>query len=118
MRQLQITKSYTPEESGEQTRHLEALLSQWAVLGSTGLSPAAVALHPLIAQNARFVASLVRQYQHRGLSQEALITAPHGALITLLNQYAHRQNQLDKVLAIALRNAMIAAVEAQAGSPQ
>ena len=118
MRPLQITKSYPPEESGEQTRQLEALRSQWAALGSTGLSPAAAALHPLIAQNARFVASLAQQHQHRIVSQEALMTAAHGDLITLLNQYAHRPDQLDNVLALALRNAMIAAVEAPAGGPE
>jgi len=118
MRQLQITKSRISAESGEQIKQLEALLSQWAALGSAGLSPAAAALHPLIAQNARFVASLARQYQHRDVSQEALITAAHGALITLLNQHAHRPDRLDEVLALALRNAMIAAVEAPGGGSQ
>ena len=80
--------------------------------------PAAAALHPLIAQNARFVASLARQHQQRGVSQEALITAAHGALITLLNQHAHRPDQFDEVVALALRNAMTAAVEAPVGGPQ
>ena len=118
MRQLQITKSHTPGESSELAGQLEALLSQWSGLGSVGLSPAAATLHPLIAQNAHFAASLARQYQHGGVSQEALLIAAHGALIILLNQYAHRQDQIDKVLAPALRNAMASAITAPAGEPQ
>ena len=38
--------------------------------------------------------------------------------MTLLNQYAHRPDKLEEVLTFALRNAMIAAVEAPAGGLQ
>ena len=118
MRRLQITKSHPPGEMSEPAGQLVVLLSQWAALGSAGLSPAAANLHPLIARNARFVASLARQHQQRGVSQAALLTAAHGALITLLNQYAHRSDKLDEVLTLALRNAMLAAVETPAGGPR
>lgn len=73
-------------------------------------------LQPLIEGNARFVASLVKQYQNQGVSQDTLITTAHRVLITVLNQYAHRQDKLDKVLALTLRNAMLELIQARAGS--
>lgn len=115
MRQLQINKSRPPEELREQANQFERLLLLWASFGATGLIPEASALQPLIDGNARFVASLARQYQNRGVSTEALVTAAHMALITVLNQYAHRQDKLDKVLALTLRNAMLELIQARAG---
>ena len=117
MRQLQFTKqphALTPEGAREQAEQVESLLLQWAALGSAGLSPEAAALQPLVAQNARFVVSLARQYQNQGVSTEALLTVAHEALIALLNRCAHRPVELDNMLAHTLRNAMIAAIQAQA----
>lgn len=121
MRQLKITRhphDDTPAGTHEQAGQLEPLLLLWATLGSAGLSPAAAALRPVIEGNARFVVSLAKQYQHHGVSQEMLVTAAHGVLIALLNQHPHHSDKLDKVLPLALRNAMIAAIQASADSPQ
>lgn len=117
MRQLQFTKqphAPTSEEMREQAGQVESLLLRWTVLGSASLSPEAAVLQPLVEQNARFVVSLTRQFQNQGVSTEALLTAAHGALIVLLNQYAHRPEELDNVLALGLRNAMATTIQAQA----
>ena len=121
MRQLTISRHPhpdTPEGTREPTEQLESLLLHWTALGSAGLSPEAAVLQPLLDSNARFVGALAKQYQSQGVSQEALVTAGHGALVAVLNQYAHRPDKLHKVLTLALRNAMMAAVQAPAGGPR
>ena len=70
---------------------------------------------PLLANNARFVISLARQYQNQGVSQELLVRTAHEALVTLLNQYAGRPGALNKVMTLGLRNSMVAVIQAQAG---
>ena len=115
MRQLQFTEQHhTPEGMREQAEQVEFLLLRWAALGSTGLSPEAAALQPLVEQNARFVVSLTQQFQNKGVSTEALLAAAHGTLIVLLNQYAYCPDKLDKLLTLDLRNAMATAIQAQA----
>ena len=121
MRQLTITRrppADTPEGTREQTEQLESLRLHWTALGSAGLSPEAEVLQPLLDGNARFVGALAQQYQNQVVSQEALVAAAHRALVTVLNQYAHRPDKRHKVLILALRNAMIAAVQAPAGGPR
>ena len=121
MRQLKMPQhphADIPEGTREQGGQLEPLLLRWAALGSTGLSPEAAVLQPLIDGNARFVASLAKQYQNQGVSLDMLITIAHRVLVTLLNQYAHRQDKLHKVFVIALRNAMATAIQARAGGPR
>ena len=118
MRQLNLSKpthAETPEGIREQTEQTESLLLSWAALGSVGLTPEASALQPFINGNARFVASLAKQYQNKGVSQETLVAAAHEALITVLNQYAHCLDKLNKVLVPALRNAMLTTIQAQTG---
>ena len=121
MRQLTISRhphADTPEGTREQSGQLDTLLLRCAALSSTGLSPEAAVLQPLIDGNARFAASLANQYRNQGVSQETLITIAHRALVAVPNQYAHRQDKLHKVLVIALRNAMATAIQARAGGPR
>ncbi len=107
----------TPSQAGaseETNAHVEQvakLLALWSRLDTTGLTAEALTLQPLLAGNGRFVTSLARQYQNQSVSQEVLVTAAHGALIILLNQYAGRPDKLDKLIPLALRNAMVAVVE-------
>ena len=113
MRQLKITQR--PYADGPENM---AILVLWASLGSGGLLPEALPLQSWFEKNARFIASVVMQYRNQGVSTEALVTAAHETLVTLLNQYAHRLDKLSKVFALALHNAMVAAVQAQTGSPR
>jgi hypothetical protein len=118
MRKVNITSpAAAPEETSTRAAQDTALLTLWSGLGSAGLttkSAAALPLLPLLENNARFVISLVKQYQKQGISPEALVKAAHASLITLLNQYAGRRDALDKGMTLALRNAMAALVQMKA----
>ena len=118
MRKLEFSSApqadHSAETSADTNQALE-LLVLWSGLGSDGLTAETLALQPLLADNARFVISLAQQYQNQGVSQEVLVRAAHEALITLLNQYAGRPDKLDKVMALALRNSMVAVIQMQPG---
>ena len=116
MRKFKLTSQSQKEYSEEvnvRAVQVTELLALWSGLGSAGLTSGAQALHPLLSDNARFVVSLAQQYQNQGVNQEALVTAAHEVLITLLNQYAGRPDELDKVMAYALRDSMVAAIQIQ-----
>ncbi|WP_210520805.1 hypothetical protein [Hymenobacter terricola] len=121
MRKLTLTvnpHTGVPKERKAGTEQVAKLLTLWSGLGAAGLSVEALALQPLLADNARFVVSLAQQYQNQGVSQEVLVRAAHETLITLLNQYAGRPGALNKVMTLGLRNAMVAVIQEQAGSPE
>ncbi|MDO7848707.1 hypothetical protein Q5H92_20240 [Hymenobacter sp. M29] len=100
-----------PEETNARAEQVAELLNLWAGLDAASLTDEAQALQPLLAGNARFVISLALQYQKQGGSQEVLVKAAHEALIKLLNQYAGHPEKLDKLLPVALRNAMVTVVQ-------
>ena len=118
MRKLSIVKPHnagTPSEADAHTAQVADILALWSQLGAAGLTREAETLQPLLIDNARFVISLARQYQNQGVSQEVLVRAAHEAFIILLNQYAGRPDKLDKVMALALRNSMVAVIQMQPG---
>ena len=82
----------------------------WSSL-TNALSPAELSYQgPLDAQR-RFVISLIRQYQNQGLSQEALLRVAHVALVDLLPRSGKRPEALQKNFGLALRNALIKAIQ-------
>ena len=103
------------EETNARAEQVAGLLALWSRLNTTNLTAEALALQPLLAGNGRFVVSLARQYQNQGVSQEVLVTTAHEALIKLLNQYAGYPDKLDKLIPLALHNAMVAVVEMPTG---
>lgn len=121
MRKLSITSPShieVQEGSDAHAKQVASLLALWSSLSTECLTAEALASRPLIDANARFVVSLAQQYQNQGVSQEVLVRAAHETLITLLNQYAGRPGALDKVMTLGLRNAMVAVIQEQAGSPE
>lgn len=106
------------EGSDAHARQVASLLALWSSISTECLTAEALVSRPLIDANARFVVSLAYQYQNQGVSLEVLVTAAHRALITSLNQYAGRPDALDKVLTLGPRNAMVAVIQEQAGSPE
>ena len=118
MRKLSIVKPQnagTTPEPNAHTAQVADILALWSQLGAAGLTREAETLQPLLIDNARFVISLARQYQNQGVSQEVLVRAAHEALIILLNQCAGRPDKLNKAVALALRNSMIAVIQMQPG---
>lgn len=108
MRPLKITKP-RPEALSQQLGQVDTYLALWTALGATGLSGEGIALPKRLADKGRFVVALAQQYQRPSLRPERLIKVAHEVLITLLNRYAHQPDQLDKLLPLALRNAMVTA---------
>ena len=118
MRSLHIVNPRTASTGMPQhDEHTATLLAQWAALGSTGLSAEALVLQPWLEGNARFIVSMAKQYPHPTLSQETVVAAAHGAMITLLNRYAQRADKLEKVFVLTLRNAMAAAIHPSMEGP-
>lgn len=107
------SQTQASEENSTRVEQVAKLLALWSELGSQGMTAEAMAQQSALAENARFVVSLARQYQNQGVSQEVLVTAAHGTLITLLNQYAGSPGKLVTVMAPALRNCMVAVVQMQ-----
>ena len=116
MRSLYITSpahDQTREEAAQRAEQLEADRYLWHALGAQGLSTEALAQHAHLEDYTGFVLALVQQYQHRGLSRQALLRAAHAALIRHLNQHADRPGQAERFLAFTLREALLQALHAQ-----
>ena len=110
MRKITFTprsQTASPEQTRARANQVAELLSLWSSLGAAGLTAEAAPQRPLLAEKARFVVSLAQHYQQQSASQEVLLKAAHHALVALINQYAAQPEQLDKVLALVLRNTMV-----------
>ena len=117
MRKLSFTSSShieVQEGSDAHAKQVASLLALWSSLSIESLTPEALVSRPLMDANARFVVALAHQYQNQGVSLEGLVMAAHGALITLLNQYAGQPDELNKVMALALRNSIVDAIQRHA----
>lgn len=113
MRSLHITSpahDQTSEKAAQRAEQVNADRSWWTSLGTQGLSTEALAQHAHLEDHTGFVLALVQQYQHRGLSRQALLTAAHAALIRHLNQHANRPEHAERFLAFTLRQALLQAL--------
>ena len=105
MRQLKTAKIPTPAQQAEASAALRWLEQQPV---PEGLS--ALLYGEYLVPNFRYILSLARQYQNRGLSLVEIVTAGHAAAVTCIVQRGERPDKLADSWAWWVRQGMLEAL--------